>query len=65
MTLLPPLPQPVPFDDVATVLAEAASRVPGGPPALVTASGKHLAAALEAAGFLVVREAGTHLQLSL
>jgi hypothetical protein len=57
MPLPPPVPEPVPFDEVANVLAEAASRVRGGPPALVGASGRHLAAALDAAGFQVVRAA--------
>jgi len=37
------------------VLAAAASRVPGEPPALTGASSRHLAAALEQAGFQVVR----------
>jgi hypothetical protein len=65
MPLLPPLPDPVPFEEVAAVLARAASRVPGGPPVMVTASGRHLAAALEAAGFQVVRAPASGRQLSL
>jgi hypothetical protein len=63
--LLEPLPDPVPFDEVAAVLADAAARVSGGPPALVTASGKQLAAALANAGFRVVREAALGDQLTL
>ena len=51
MTLLPGLPEAVPFEEVAEVLAAAASRVQGGPPALIGASSRHLAAALELAGF--------------
>ena len=57
MPLVPPLPDQVPFDEVADVLADAAARVTGGPPALVTASGRQLAAALETAVFRVVRDA--------
>jgi hypothetical protein len=57
MPLMPPLPAPVPFEEVAEVLADAAARVSGGPPALVTASGGQLAAALETAGFRVVHDA--------
>jgi hypothetical protein len=62
--LVPPAPEPVPFEEVAYTLAEAARRVPGGPPALVTASGRHLAAALEAAGYAVVRQARPDRQLT-
>jgi len=58
MQLFQPVPDPVPFDEVADVLADAAARVTGGPPALVTASGRQLAAALETAGFRVVRGRG-------
>ncbi len=65
MPLVEPLPDPVPFDEVAAVLAQAASRVPGGPPVMVAASGRHLAAALEAAGFRVVRAPAPGRQLSL
>ena len=65
MTLVAPLPDPVPFDEVADVLANAAARVSGGPPALVTASGRQLAAALETAGFRVVRDAAPDGQLTL
>ena len=65
MPLLPPIPEPVPFDEVAAVLAHAASRVSGGPPALVSASGRHLAAALDAAGFRVVREPAPGAQFTL
>jgi hypothetical protein len=65
MPIVQPLPETVPFDDVAAVLAQSASRVPGGPPALITASGRQLAAALEAAGFRVVRDAPPSAQLTL
>jgi len=65
MPLLEPLPDPVPFEEVAAVLAHAASRVTGGPPAMIGASGRHLAAALEAAGFRVVRAAAPGAQLTL
>jgi hypothetical protein len=65
MPLLEPLQDPVPFEEVAAVLADAASRVPGGPPALIGASSRQLAAALETAGFQVVRRALPGLQLTL
>jgi hypothetical protein len=65
MPILPPLPEPVPFDEVADVLAQAAGRVPGGPPALIAAGGRHLAAALDAAGFRVVRDVAPGAQLTL
>ncbi len=65
MALLPPMPDPVPFEEVAAVLARAASRVRGGPPSMVTASGHQLAAALEQAGFRVVRDAAPGRQLTL
>ena len=55
MPLLPPAPEPVPFDEVASVLAEAALRARGGPPGLIPTAGRHLAAALTEAGFSVVR----------
>jgi hypothetical protein len=57
MKLLPPIPEPVPFDEVAAVLDAAALRARGGPMAAVTISGRQLAAALEAAGFAIVRPA--------
>ena len=65
MPILPAIPEPVPFDEVAAVLATAAGRVRGGPPALIEASSRQLAAALEAAGFRVVREAAPSRQLTL
>ena len=65
MPILPPLPELVPFEEVAEVLADAARRVPGGPPALIGASGRHLAAALDAAGFRVVRAPAPGAQLTL
>jgi len=52
MPLLPPHPtEPVPLQEVADVLAAAVSRVHGGPPALIGASSRHLAATLEQAGY--------------
>jgi hypothetical protein len=65
MPLVQPIPDPIPFDDVAAVLADAVRRVPGGPPTLVTASGRQLAAALEDAGFRVMRSAAQGEQLTL
>ena len=65
MPLLQPLPESVPFEEVAAVLARAASRVSGGPPVLIDAGGRHLAAALDAAGFRVVREPSVNRQLTL
>jgi hypothetical protein len=65
MPLSPPNSDAVPFEEVAAVLARAAARVPGGPPALVEASGRHLAAALEAAGFQVTRKPAPGAQLTL
>jgi len=65
MPLLPPATEPVPFDEIAEVLARAASRAPGGPPALIDASGRQLAEALDAAGFRVVRDAAPSAQLTL
>ena len=53
--MLPPSPEPVPFEDIAAVLDEAAIRARGGPPCSIPAVGWHLAAALAAAGFSVVR----------
>ena len=64
MPFLPPLPEPVPFEEVAAALDEAAQRMRGGPMAAVLVSGRHLAAALEAAGYRVVRSApDRHLSL--
>jgi hypothetical protein len=65
MPLVEPAPHDVPFEEVASVLADAACRVAGGPPALIAASGRHLAAALEAAGFRVVRDTEPGQQLTL
>jgi hypothetical protein len=64
MPLIQPLPASVPFEEVADVLADAAARVTDGPPALVTASGRQLAAALETAGFRVVRDVAPGRQLT-
>ncbi len=65
MLIGPPLPELVPFDEVVAVLEAAARRVPGGPPALIAAGSRHLAAALEVAGFRVVRNAAPCRQLTL
>ena len=46
-------------------LAEATSRIQGGPPALIDASSRHLAAALELAGFHVVGAPADGPQLTL
>jgi hypothetical protein len=55
MPLVPPLPDPVPFDEVADVLDRATLRARGGPMAASLVTGRQLAAALDAAGFEVVR----------
>jgi hypothetical protein len=65
MPLLDPRPEPVPLEEVAAVLAHAAARVPGGPPAMITASGRQLAAALQDAGYRVVRDQAPTRQLTL
>ena len=65
MPILPPLPVEVPFEEVADVLSEAAVKATGGPAMLVSASGRHLAAALEAAGFRVVRQPEQGRQMTL
>ncbi len=66
MTLLPRTPEPVPLADVAAVLADAirAASV-GGPMAVITVQAIHLAAALEQAGFTVIRPASPSAQLTL
>jgi hypothetical protein len=65
MPLVEPAPDHVPFEEVAAVLADAACRVTGGPPAMIAAGGRHLAAALEAAGFRVIRDTAPGRQLTL
>ncbi len=55
MPLLPALPEPVAFEEVAAILDEAVQQTSGGPPYVIGAAGWHLAAALNAAGFHVVR----------
>ena len=55
MPLLPPLPEPVAFEEVAAVLNEAVLQARGGPPYVTGAAGWHLANALSAAGFHVAR----------
>jgi hypothetical protein len=63
--MFPPLPEEVPFDEVAAVLSGAAARASGGPAGLICASGRQLAAALEDAGFRVVRASAPGRQLIL
>ncbi len=65
MTLLPPEPEPVSFEDLAAVLAQAILRLPGGPPCATAATGRYLAACLHAAGWRVVRDAASARQLTL
>jgi len=65
MSLLDPLPETVPFEEVAAVLARAVLLVPGGPQAVINAGGRHLAAALVVAGFRVVRDVEPGPQLTL
>ena len=57
MRLFPLLHEPVPFEVVAAVSDNATLRLRGGPMAAVRISGRHLAAALEAAGYRVDRSA--------
>jgi hypothetical protein len=65
MPILLPPPEHVPFDEVAAVLGSAVARASGGPPRLICASGRQLAAALEDAGFRVVRAPAPGRQLTL
>ncbi len=65
MPLFDPVADPVPLEEVAAVLAQAAARVTGGPPAMIAATGGQLGAALAAAGFRVVRDAAPGEQLTL
>ena len=65
MPLLQPLPDPVPFEEVAAILDEAAMQTRGGPPCSIPAAGYHLASALGAAGFHVVRAPAQARQLTL
>ncbi len=55
MPLLELLHDPVSFKEIAAVQATTAARVLGGPPALIGASSRQLAAALKAAGFQIAR----------
>ncbi len=58
--------EPVPFAEVADVLAEAARRASGGGPLyIVLAQGRDLATALELAGFIVMRRPVLRPQLTL
>ena len=65
MLLLPLIPEPVPFDEVAEVLAEATRRVSGGPPAMIGASGRHLRRPWTLPGCAVVRDVPPGAQLTL
>ncbi len=65
MSLLPPLPEPVAFEEVAAVLDRAALTAGGGPPRLIPFAGWHLANALGQAGFHVVRAPTAGPQLTL
>ena len=65
MALLQPVPELVSFEEVAAVLDEAAIRARGGPPYAINAAGWHLAAALDAAGFQVIRAPAPSAQLTL
>jgi hypothetical protein len=57
--------EPVPFDEVAAVLSSAAARASGGPAGIICANGRQLAAALEDAGFRVIRANPLGPQLTL
>jgi hypothetical protein len=65
MPPLPPQPKPVTFEEVAEILDEAAVQARGGPPYLIPAAGWHLASALNAAGFWVIRVPTDGRQLTL
>jgi hypothetical protein len=65
MTLMHNTLETMPFEEIAEVLSRGASRVPGGPPALIDPSVRQLAAALDAAGFKVMRDAAPGPQLTL
>ena len=65
MRLFPPLSEPVSFDEVAAILDEAVRQTTDGPPYVIGAAGWHLAAALNAAGFQVVRAPADGPQLTL
>ncbi len=65
MSLFTPAPEPVAFKEVAAVLDEAVLHARGGPPYVIGAAGWHLASALNAAGFHVVRTPSDARQLTL
>ena len=65
MSITCPAPDPVTFEEVAAILDEAALQAHGGPPRLIPAAGYHLATALSAAGFHVVRAPADARQLTL
>ena len=65
MPLLQPFPDPVTFEEVAAILDEAVQQACGGPLYVIGAAGLHLASALSAAGFHVVRAPADARQLTL
>jgi hypothetical protein len=65
MTIIPPGLEKVPLSEVADVLTEAVRRSSGGPIFVAMAHGRDLAAALEFAGFTVVRPPPPRPQLTL
>ncbi len=66
MSFAPPALEPVPFGEVAEILADAARRHSGGGPLyIVIAQGHDLAMALENAGFVVMRRPCQGPQLTL
>jgi hypothetical protein len=66
MSFAPSSLEPVPFGEVADVLADAARRSSGGGPLyIVIAQGRDLASALENAGFVVMRRPSSSPQLTL
>ena len=65
MPLLQPLPETFAFEEVAAFLDEAVLLARGGPPYVIGAAGGHLASALSAAGFHVVRAPADARQLTL
>jgi len=65
MSIISHASEPVPLSEVADVLTEAVRRATGGPMFVAIAHGRDLAAALELAGFIVVRAPQARPQLTL
>ena len=65
MSLLQPLPEPVPLEEAAAVLDRVARQARGGPMAAVLLDSRQLVAALEAAGFQITRREPSSRQLTL